>query len=122
MKLEMSPPEQPCTAVAEMVALAVALAVVDEVADAEVDEETDARSTNAHTAKWTIIPPKHAENESTLKAIQIPPGMMSRHATTAVSQDTSKPTGSTSNVPGINTTRSTKAHHLPRSLQKEIAT
>jgi hypothetical protein len=120
MKSEMRPPEQPYTPVAEIVVVAVAVA--DEVADAEVDEETDARSTNAHTAKWTIIPPKHAEKESTLKAIQIPPGTTSGHATTAVSQDTSKPTASTSNVPGINATRSTKAQHLPRSLQQEIAT
>jgi hypothetical protein len=108
--------------VAEIVVVAVAVAVGDEVADAEVDEETDARSTNAHTAKWTIIPPKHAEKKSTLKAIQIPPGMTSGHATTVVSQDTSKPIASTSNVPGINTTRSTKSQHLPRSLQQEIAT
>jgi hypothetical protein len=94
----------------------VADKVADEVADAEVEEETDARSTNAHTGKWTIIPPKHAEKESTLKGIQIPPGTTSGHATTAVSQDTSKPTASTSNVPRINATRSTKAQHLLRSL------
>ena len=80
MKSEMRPPERPYTPVADIVALTVA----DEVADAEVDPETDARSTNAHTAQWTIIPPKHAEKESTLKAIQIPPGTMSRHATTVV--------------------------------------
>jgi len=118
MKSEMRPLERPYTPVAEIVAVPVA----DEVAEAEVDEATEARSTNAHTAKWTIIPPKHAENESTRNAIQIPPGMMSGHATTAVSQDTSMPTASTSNVPGINATRSTNAQHLPRSLQQEIAT
>jgi hypothetical protein len=93
------------------------MAVADEVADAEVDEETDARSTNAHTAKWTIIPPKHAERERTLKttqtpvvhtpAVQTPPGTTNVLATTAVSQDTSSPTASTSNVPGINATKST---------------
>jgi hypothetical protein len=86
--------------------------VADVVADAEVDEETDARSTNAHTAKWTIIPPKHAEKENTLKAIQIPPGTTSGYATTAVSQDISKPTASTSTIPGINATRSTKAQQI----------
>jgi hypothetical protein len=118
----MRPPEQPYTPVAEILVVAIAVAVADEVGDAELDEETETRSTNAHTAKWTIIPPKHAEKESTRKAIQIPPGTTSGHATTAVSQDTSKPTASTSNVPGINTTRSTKAQHLPRSLQQEIAT
>jgi len=114
----MHSPEGSYTSVAEI----VAVAVVDEVVDAEVDEETDARSTNAHTAKWTIIPPRHAEKESILKVIQITPGIKSGHATTAVSQDTSKPTVSTSNVPGINATRSTKAQHLPRSLQQEIVT
>jgi len=122
MKLEMRPPERPYTAGAEIVVVAVAVAVADEVADSEVDKETDARSTNAHTAKWTIIPPKHAEKENTVKAIQILAGTTSGHATTAVSQDTSKPTASTSNVPGINARRSTKAQHLPRSLQQEIAT
>jgi len=118
----MRPPERPYTLVAEIVLVAVAVAVADELVDAEADEEMDTRSTNTHTAKWTIIPPKHAEKESTLKAIQIPPGTKSGDATTAVSQDTSKPTVSTSNVPGINRTRSTKAQHLPRSLQQEIAT
>jgi len=112
--------EWPYTPVAEIEA--VADEVADEVPDAAVDEETDARSTNAHTAKWTIIPPKNAEKESTLKAIQVPPGTTSGHATTAVSQDTSKPTASTSNVPGINATRSTKEQHFPCSLQQEIAT
>jgi len=104
----MHPPEQPYTPVAEIVAMA------DEVVDAEVDEETDARSTNGHTAKWTIIPPKHAERESTLKttqtpAVQTPPGTTNVLATTTVSQDTSSPTASTSNVPGINPTKSTRA-------------
>jgi len=108
------------------------VAVADEVADAEVDEETDARSTNAHTAKWTIIPPKHAERESTLKttqtpavqtpAVQTPPGTTNVLVTTVVSQNTSSPTASTSNVPGINATKSTKAQHLHRLLQQEIAT
>jgi hypothetical protein len=120
MKSEMRRPEWPYTPVAEIVALPVAVAVADKVADAEVAVETDARSTNAHTAQWTIIPPKHAEKEHTLKAIQIPPGKTSGHATTVVSQDTSKPTESTSKVPGINATRSTMAQVLPRSLQQEI--
>jgi hypothetical protein len=99
-----------------MVVVAVAVAVADEVADAEVDEEMDDRSTNAHTAKWTIIPPKHAERESTLKTIQTPasqtpPGTTNVLATTVVSQDTSSPTASTSNVPRINATKSTRALH-----------
>jgi len=45
----------------------MSVAVADVVADAEVDEETDTRSTNAHTAQWTMIPPKHTERERTLK-------------------------------------------------------
>jgi len=104
----MHPPVQPYTPIAEIVAEA------DKVADAEVDKETDARSTNAHTAKWTIIPPKHVERENALKtttAIQTPPGTINERATTAVSQDTSNPTASTSNVPGINPTQSTRALH-----------
>jgi len=113
----MHPPERPHTHIADIVAMAMA----DQVADAEVDEETDARSTNANTAKCTIIPPKHVGKESMLKEIQIPPGTMSVHATTAVLQDTSKPSASTSNVPRINATRSTKAQHLPGLLQQEIA-
>jgi len=48
------------------------VAVADEVADTVVDEETDASSATAHTAKWTIIPPKHAERESMLKTTQTP--------------------------------------------------
>ena len=87
----------------------VADKVADNVADAEVDEDTDARRTNAHTAKWTIVPLKHAEKECMLDATQIPPGTTSGHATTAVSQDTSKRTASASHMPGINATRSTKA-------------
>jgi len=111
-------PGRPYTPVAEI----VAMAVTDEVADEEVDEVTDDRSTNTHTAKWTITSPKHAESESTVKAIQTTPAMTSRHATTAVSQDTSRLTASTLNVPGINTTKSTKAHHLHHLLGQEIAT
>jgi hypothetical protein len=137
----MHPAERPYTPLAEI------MVVADKVADAEVDEETDARSTNAHTAKWTIIPPKHAERESTLKtthtpavqtlavqtpavqtpavqtpADQTPPRTTNVLATTAVSQDTSSPTASTSNVPGINATKSTRAQHPPRLLRKDIAT
>jgi hypothetical protein len=116
----MHPPERTYNPVAEIVALEDE--VVDGLPDSVVDDETDARSTNAHTAKWTIIPPKHVEKESTLKVIQIPPGTTSEHATTVVSRDTSKPTASTSNVTGINAIRSTHAQHLPRSLQQEITT
>ena len=105
----------------------MAKAVADEVAGEEVDEETDARSTNPHTAKWTIIPPKHVERESTLtttqtRAILTPPGTTNELVTTAVSQDTSSPTASTSNVRGINATQSTKAQHPHRLLQQEIVT
>jgi hypothetical protein len=88
--------------------------MADEVADAEVDEEMDTRSTNAHTAKWAIIPLKHAERENALKTtmlIHTPPGMTNKLATTAVPQDTSNPTASTSNVPGINAPKSTRALH-----------
>jgi len=103
----------------------VAVTVADEVADAEVDEEMDARSTNAHTAKWTMIPPKQAERESTLKTsqtpvIQTPPGMTNERPTTAVPPDTSNVTASTSNVPGINATKSTMA--LQYKPQPEITT
>jgi hypothetical protein len=107
-KSEMHPPEQHYTPMAETVAVA------DQVVDTEVDEETYARSTKAQTVKWTIIPPKHAEKVNPLKttmAIQKPPGTMNELATTAVCQDNSNPTASTSNVPGINTTMSTRALH-----------
>jgi hypothetical protein len=112
----MRPVERPNIPVAEIVVVAVAVAVADEVAGAELDEETDTRGTKANTAKWTIIPPKHAERESTLKTtqtpvVQTPPGTTNVLATTAVSQDTSSPTASTSNVPGINATKSTRALH-----------
>jgi hypothetical protein len=98
------------------------VAVEQALADEKVDEETVARSTNAHTAKRKIIPPKHAEYERTQKTthtpgIQPPSGMTNKLGTTAVSHDTSSPTASTSNVPGINATKSTKAHHLHRLLQ-----
>jgi len=117
----MHPPERPYTAVAEIVAVA------DEVADEEVDEAMDARSTNANSAKRTIIPPNHAERESTLKTTQTPElrtrsGMTNKLATTAVSQDTSSPTASTSNVPGNNATKSTKLQQPHRLLQQEIVT
>jgi hypothetical protein len=89
-------------------------------AEEETDEELDARSINAHTAKWTIIPPKHAERDTALNGISPSPGMMSGHVTTDVSQDTSRPTVSTSIVPGINATSSKKAQHSHRLLQQEI--
>ena len=122
----MDPSERPYTPVAEIVAVA------NEVADEEEDEVTDASSINPHTAKWSIIPLKHAERESTMKttqtpavqtpAVQTPLGTRNVVATTAVSQDTSSPTASTSNVPGINATKSTKAQHPHRLLQQEIVT
>jgi hypothetical protein len=92
---------------------------------AVADEETDVRSTNAHTAKWTIIPPKRARRESVLKMTQKPAIQTETtnvHATTAVSQDTSRRTASTSNVPGINATELIKAQHPHRLLQQEIVT
>jgi hypothetical protein len=101
------------------------VAVADEVTDEEAEEATYARSTNADTGKWTIIPLKHVESENALKltpAIQTRPGTTSKHAITAVSQDTSRPTASTSNVPGINTTKSTMAQHPHGLLEQEIAT
>jgi hypothetical protein len=113
----MCPLDRPYTPVAEIVA--------HEVADEEVDEETDSTSTNTHTAKWTIIPPKHADRESMLKitqslAIQTPLRTTNKLAITAVSQDTSSLTASTSNVPGINATKSTTAQHPHCLLQQEI--
>jgi hypothetical protein len=116
MKSEEYPPEQPYTPVAEIVAMA------DEVADLEVDEEMDARNSNSHAAKWTIIPPMSAEREITMNMIQTPPGTPNEVATSAVSQDTSSLTASTSRVPQINAAMSTKAQHRHRLLQKEIVT
>jgi hypothetical protein len=116
--------------VAEIVA--VGISWVDEVADVVVHEETDARSTNAHTAKLTIIPLKHVERESTLRttqtpavhtlAVQTPPGTTNVLAPNAVSQVTLSQTASTSNVPGINAIKSTKAQQPRRLLEQEIAT
>jgi hypothetical protein len=119
---------RPLTPVAEIVALAHAVAdnvadeVADEVAEAEVDEDPDARSTNAHSAKMDNHISEASEKESRLQAILIPQGTTCGHATTADSQDTLKLTASTSNVPGINATRSTKAPHLPGLVQQEITT
>jgi hypothetical protein len=113
--------------VVEIVLLAVALPMVDEVADKEMDKATDARTTNAHTCKWTIIPLKHMEKGSTLTMTQslvkqTPPGMTNVLLTTEVSQDTSSPTAFTSNVPGIKTTHSTKEHYPHCLLQQEMVT
>jgi hypothetical protein len=58
----MCQPERPNTPMADI----VAVAMVDEVVEEDVEEETDARSTDAHTAKWTTIPPKHEEGENAL--------------------------------------------------------
>jgi len=128
---EMHPPEWPYTSVTEIVAVA------DEVADPDLDEATDARSTIAYTVNWTIIPPKNVQRESTLNTTQTPavqtpavqtsavqttPGMRNVFVTTAVSQDTSSPTASPSNMPVINTTKSTMAQHPHRMLQQEIVT
>lgn len=98
----MHPAKWLCTDVAEIVAVAMA----DKVVDKEADEELDTRCANANMAKWTIIPPKLAERGCSRKitqtmAIQTPPGMMSKHASTAVTLDTSWPTASTLNMPGI---------------------
>jgi hypothetical protein len=53
-----------------------------------VDEEIDTRCTNLPTTTWTVIPPKHAEGEWTIKrsqppAIQTPPETTNDHATSA---------------------------------------
>jgi hypothetical protein len=48
--------------------------------------------------------------------------MTSELAMTAVSLDTSRPTASTSTLPGIITTMSTKAQRRDCLLQQEIAT
>ena len=119
----MHPPERLNTPAAEIADTVVA----DNVADEEVDEETDARSTNALTAKWTTISPKHAEGENVLKTtqtpeIQTPPRMMNEYTTSAVPWDTSRPTASTSNVPGINATQSIQVQHLRHLLKQEIVT
>ena len=57
----MGPLEGPCSLLVEILVVAVAMA--DDVVEEE-DEETDARSTNAHPAKWKIIPTKHAEKDT----------------------------------------------------------
>jgi len=99
----------------------MAVAVADKVTNEVVDEETDARSTYTDNAIWTIIPPKRAEWESTLKtiqtpAIQIPWGTMNKLATTVVSQDTSSPSACTSAMPGINAKQPIyPLHHYPQS-------
>jgi hypothetical protein len=122
----MHPPERPYTPMAESVTVAfgdeVADQVVDQVVDQLVDKETDPRSPYTHSAKWTIIPPKHADKDSSLKVVPLPPGTTRGYATTAVSQHTSKPTACTSNVPGINTTLSKTAQNLPCMLQQEFTT
>jgi hypothetical protein len=90
-------PERGYSPVAEILTVAVAVA----------DEEMDFRSTNAQTAKSTIIPPKCAERKSMLKTTQQPAiqtQTTNEHATTAVCQDTVRETASTSNEPGINAT------------------
>jgi hypothetical protein len=92
---------------------------------AMVDEETDVRSTNAHTAKWTIMQPKRVERECALKTTQKPAiqtQSMNVHATPAVTQDTSKRTAFTSNVPGINATESIKSQHPHRLQHQAIVT
>jgi hypothetical protein len=65
MNLDKHPLQLPCTSVAKIMAVAmadkVADNVVNKVAEKEVDEEYNAGSTNAHTAKLTTIPPKHAD-------------------------------------------------------------
>lgn len=95
--------------------------------DNQMDEETDTRSANAHRAKLTIILPQCGESDSILKTtqttvIQTPPGMMSIHATTAVSEDHPRATASTSNVLVINPSKSTKTRHPYSLLQQDIAT
>jgi hypothetical protein len=121
MKSVMSSPEQPYTPMMEIVAVA------DKVTDKKEDENMDSRSTNANTANWTMIPPKHEGREATINTtnrpeIQTPSGMMTKLATTTVSQDSSSPNASTSTMHEINTTKSTKAQHPHCLVQQEIAT
>jgi hypothetical protein len=55
---------------------------------AVVNAKMDARSTNVQTAKWTIIPPKHAGRECTLNTTQtmaIQTETKNEHAATSVS-------------------------------------
>jgi len=99
--------------------------VAEIVAVADEDEETVVRSKSVCTATWTIIPPKCAEGKSALRttmAIQSPPEITNQLSTTAVSRDTSSPTVSTLNMPGINATNLIKAQHPHRLLQPVIAT
>jgi len=117
----MNPLERLYTAKAEI------YEVADQVADGVAGQQTDARSRNAHTGKWRMIDPKHAERENILTmtsttAIQTSAGSMSKHATTAVCQDTSRLTASTSNVSRINGTTSMKGQHPHHLLQEEIVT
>jgi hypothetical protein len=89
------------------------------------DEEMDAKSSNAHTEKWTIIPPKCAERDSAVKTKHNPAiktETTNNHATSTVSLDTSRLIASTSTVPGIHATKSIKAQSPYRLLQQEIVT
>jgi hypothetical protein len=95
------------------------VAVSNEVTNEEADKDPDVRSTNAHPAYRIIIPPKHAERKNILKmatAMPIPLGSTRENSITVVDEDTSSPIGSTSHVPRINATKSTKAQHLHRML------
>jgi hypothetical protein len=100
----MKPQERQDTPMVEFVAVA------DHVIAKESDKETNARSTNALTAKCTIIPPMHAEREKGMKmtqttVTQTPPGTMSEYFTIAVSMDSLRKIASSSNMTGNNKTK-----------------
>jgi hypothetical protein len=101
--------------------------MADVMEDEKVLKETHARSTNAHTAKWKLIPPKYVGRECSLKttqtpARQSPPATMNKLAMTVDSLEISSPPAFTSNVPRTNPTKSTKVQHQDGLLKQEIVT
>jgi len=90
--------------------------------DKVVDDEAATTSTNNHPAKYTILLLQNAERDSALIWIQNPPGMTSRHDSTAFSVDTSRTSSTSSNVPEINPTKSSREEHLHRFPQHGIVT
>jgi hypothetical protein len=124
----MYPPGKLFSLVGYMVAMADKVAeklvniVVDNVADNvadnavenEEDNEMDTQSANAYTVKWPIIPPNCEQSVSRLNTkhslgVETPPGKSKELEPTAVSHNTSSPSESTSNMPGIKATKSMMA-------------
>jgi hypothetical protein len=64
--LKIHPPEWLYTLVRELVATVMA----DKAGDKDADKEMDLRRTNADFAKWSTVPPKHAEGEMALNITQ----------------------------------------------------